>query len=101
MVQGEIMELPVSVGSTISRINQSEDNWKAIFMAVWQHSDTIKDTFEKTNQWEKKIEFRLPASKNNHQHPYTPKQLYSILTSRDSGFTISHLQTIFSLFEDL
>lgn len=95
------MELPVSVGSTISRINQSEDRWKALYMATWGYSSGISVQFSGTQLWEQNLPFGLPASKNNHQHPYTPKQLHSILTSRDGEFTIGHLQTIFSLFEDL
>lgn len=95
------MEIPINISSIISRINQSEDNWKAIFMAIWQHSDVIRNTYEKTDKWNKKIIFRLPASKNNSSHSYTPYQLHSILTSRDGEFTIGHLQTLFSLFEGL
>jgi len=95
------MEVPSNILSIISRINQSENNWKAIFMAIWQHSEKIKSHFQNTGEWNKKISFQLPLSKNNVEHYYTPYQLYSILTSRDGEFTIGHLLTLFSLFEDL
>lgn len=95
------MEIPINIGSTISRINQSEDRWKALYMATWGYSYQIKAQFENTENWNKKVEFGLPASKNSNRHVYTPNQIYSILTSRDGEFTIGHLQVIFSLFEDL
>lgn len=95
------MDIPINIGSTISRINECEDRWKALFMATWGHSYIIKAQFSGTQLWEEEVPFGLPSSKNNSQHSYVPKQLYSILTSRDGEFTISHLQTLFSLFEDL
>ena len=95
------MEIPISIGSTISRINQSEDRWKALYMAAWGYSDYIKAQFENTEHWNNKVEFGLPRSKNNRKHIYTPSQIHAILTSRDGEFTIGHLQTVFSLFEDL
>lgn len=95
------MELPISIGSAISRINQSEDKWKALYMATWGYSYWIKAQFENTENWDKRLEFGLPASKNSNRHIYTPNQIHSILTSRDGEFTIGHLQTLFSLFEDL
>ena len=95
------MEIPNNVLSIISRIDKSEDKWKALYMGAWGFSNKIKDQFENTEKWNKKIRFNLLASKNNQIHIYTPKQLYSILTSKDGEFTIGHLQTLFSLFEDL
>ena len=95
------MDIPISIGSTISRLNQSEDRWKSSFMAVWQHAENIKNLFQNTEIWDKKVEFVLPASKNSNKHSYTPHQLHNILTSRDGEFTLEHLQTLFSLFEDL
>lgn len=95
------MELPISIGSAISRINQSEDRWKALFMATWGYSYGIQAQFSGTQLWDERIPFGLLASKNNSQHFYTPKQIHSILTSRDGEFTLGHLQTLFSLFEDL
>jgi len=94
------MELPVSILSIIDRINQSENKWKALYMATWGYSYWVKSQFENTNSWDKEVQFGLPASKNK-SHIYTPHQLYSILTSRDGEFTLGHLQTLFSLFEDL
>lgn len=95
------MDLPVNIGSAISRINQSEDKWKALFMATWGYSYQINNQFSGTELWDKNVQFGLPASKNNHQHTYTPEKIHSILTSRDGEFTLGHLQTLFSLFEDL
>ncbi len=94
------MEIPSNISSIILRINQSENNWKATFMAIWQHADRIKVQFEHTDKWDSKIKFELPASKNKN-HSYTPRQLHSILTSRDGEFTLGYLQILFSLFEDL
>ncbi len=95
------MEIPSNISSIILRINQSEDNWKAIFMAIWQYAGIIKVQYENTPNWDSKIEFGLPASKNNSRHSYTFHKLHSILTSRDEDFTLRHLQTLFSLFEEL
>ncbi len=94
------MDIPNKVKYIIERILKSEDRWKALYMATWGCSYQIKAQFEKTEFWEKTIPFGLPASKNK-QHVYKPKELYSILTSRDGEFTIGHLQTLFSLFEEL
>ena len=95
------MDIPISIGSAISMINQSEDRWKALFMATWGYSYQISNQFSGTQLWDTKVSFGLPASKNNRIHTYTPHQMHSILTSRDGEFTIGHLQTLFSLFEDL
>jgi len=94
------MDIPNKIKYIIERILKSEDRWKALYMATWGWSYQIKAQFEKTEFWEKTKSFGLPASKNK-QHFYKPKELYSILTSRDGEFTIGHLQTLFSLFEEL
>ena len=70
-------------------------------MASWGFSYQIKTDFGNNEYWNKQIPFGLPDSKKNKNHSYTPNQLHSILTSRDGEFTIGHLQTLFSLFEDL
>lgn len=95
------MEIPPNISSSIYRINQSEDRWKALYVATWGYSYQISTQFFGTPLWDKEISFGLPASKNNCSHPYTPNQLYSILTSRDGEFTIGHIQTLFSIFEDI
>jgi len=95
------MEISSSILSITSRINQSEDRWKALYMATWGYSYQIKAQFENTDNWDKKLEFGLPASKNNNRHVYTPHQIHSILTTRDGEFTLGNLQVLFSLFEDL
>jgi hypothetical protein len=94
------MEIPNEIYSIIEKINQSEDKWKALYMATWRLSYQIKSQFENTTTWDKKIPFGLPSSKNKF-HLYTPHKIYLILTSRDEEFTLGHLQTLFSLFEDL
>lgn len=94
------MDISNKVKYIIERILKSEDRWKALYMATWGYSYQIKVQFEKKEFWEKTISFKLPASKNKQQ-VYKPKELYSILTSRDGEFTIGHLQTLFSLFEEL
>jgi len=95
------MEIPNNIKYIIKRILKSEDRWKALYMATWGYSYQIKAQFEKTEFWEKIMVFGLPASKNKQQHTYKPEELYLILTSRDGEFTIGHLQTLFSLFEEL
>jgi len=94
------MEIPKDILYIIERINQSEDKWKALYMGTWGCSYQIKNKFENTPNWDKEVQFGLPAFKNK-SHVYTPHQLHSILTSRDGEFTMGHLQTLFSLFEDL
>ena len=94
------MEIPIKIGSVISRINQSEDRWKAVYMAVWGYYFQIRDKFENTPYWNKPLKFGLPAFPKGF-HPYTPSELCSILTSKDEGITFEHLITIFSLFEEL
>ncbi len=94
------MQVPTNILSIVEKINQSEDNWKALFMGMWGHSYYIKDQFENTTNWKKEMAFGLPSSKNKF-HIYTPEKLHSILRSKDGEFTLGHLQTLFSLFEDL
>lgn len=94
------MEIPRNIKYIIESILKSEDRWKALYMATWGYSYQIKTQFEETQKWEKQIPFGLPASKNKH-HTYKPNELHSILISRDGEFTIGHLQTLFSLFEEL
>lgn len=94
------MEIPTNILSIIDKINESEDQWKALYMGTWGFSYQIKEKFENTENWEKALGFGLPASKKKY-HIYSPKKLHSILTSKDGEFTIGHLQTLFSMFEDL
>ncbi len=94
------MEIPIIIGSAITRINQSEDRWKAVYMAVWGYYFQIRDKFENTPYWNKPLKFGLPAFPKGF-HPYTPSELCSILTSKDEGITFEHLITLFSLFEEL
>jgi hypothetical protein len=94
------MLVPNNILTVLQKINESEERWKALYMATWGHSYTIKSQFENTTAWEKPLKLGLPASKNGFQE-YTPKKLYSILTTMDDEFTFGHLQSLFSLFEDL
>jgi len=95
------MDIPSNIKYIIEGILKSEDRWKALYMATWGYSYQVKAGWENTKMWDKPVSFGLPASKNNQQHTYKPKDLHSILTSRDGEFTIGHLQTLFSLFEEL
>jgi len=94
------MNIPINIKYIIERILESESRWKALYMATWGYSYQIEAQFKEGGFWETPIPFQLPASKNK-QYTYKPKELHSILTSRDGEFTIGHLQTLFSLFEEL
>ncbi len=95
------MEIPEDIQGIINRIYECEDEWIALYMGAWGCATFyLKPTYENTDAWEKKLEFGLPAFPKGF-HKYTPKQLYSILTSKDIEFTLSHLQTLFSLLEEL
>lgn len=95
------MEIPTKINNIIQRILESEDEWKALYMASWGCANFyLKPTFENTELWDKEVPFGLPASKKGWQK-YTPAKLYAILTSKDMEFTLGHLQKLFSLFEEL
>ena len=97
------MEIPPKINNIIQRILESEDRWKALYMASWGCANFyIKPVFKYTYPalWDKEVPFGLPASKKKW-HKYTPAKLYEILTAKDMEFTLGHLQTLFSLFEEL
>lgn len=82
-------------------IGETENEWKALFMATWGCAIFyLKEKFGDSPMWEKVVPFGLPASKKGYQE-YTPAQLYGILTSKDFEFMLGHLQTLFSLLEEL
>lgn len=91
--------IPDKINNIYNSIINCEDNWKAIYMAAWGYSKCVLLPMKDTGLWEKEIQFGLPASKNRY-HSYSPKGLYKILTSKDTEFTLGHLQTLFSLFEE-
>jgi hypothetical protein len=93
------MNIPTNIKYIIERILESESRWKALYMATWGYSYEIKK-YKKTKFWKIPIKLGLPASKNG-QYTYRPEELHLILTSRDGEFTIGHLQTLFSLLEEL
>lgn len=93
------MDVPASILSIVTKINDSEDRWKARYIAVWRCSRDIKKE-ETSSNWKKQISYQLPASKSGH-YEYTPEKLYSILISKDVEFTLGHLQTLFTLFEEM
>ncbi len=88
------------VESVIQLLIDSEDRWKAYYMAFWGFSYVLRDKYENTTEWEIKRSWGLPASKNK-KHEYSPKKLHGILTSNDDNITAEHLITLFSLFEAL
>ena len=94
------MKLPKNIKSIIGRINQSEDDWKANYMANWKFSYFLKEEFENTPDWDRKYSLGLPAFKKGH-HDYTPHQLYEIITSKDIRVTEEHLIILLSMFEAL
>lgn len=134
------MLIPNNIQYILEKINQSESEWKALYMAVWHYAGYIDDKYIKKNQnnsggfdyfvnegtakvikiintpasgttnvihvslnkepEEAVIKLQLPASKNGY-FEWKIKEPYSILSSRDGQFTLGHLQTLFSLFEEL
>lgn len=94
------MKVPINILSIIEKINKSEDDWKAIYMANWRFSYWLRENFENTQKWDEKQEFGLPAFKKGH-HDYTPSQLYIIVTSKDIKTTYEHLIILLSMFEAL
>jgi len=94
------MNIPDNIKYILERIHKSEDEWKALYMAAWGCVYYINEKYKKLGLWEAKLNFGLPGSKNK-MHPYTPKELDSILRTRDIEFTLGHLQTLFSLLEEL
>lgn len=110
----------------VERMRRSEDEWKALHMAVWQYAANIEETYLKgkpkpQNKYvinlnastsvvvavaddnfhagDSRIVLGLPGSRMGN-HSYVPKELHSILVSRDYSLTLGHLQTLFSMFED-
>ncbi len=95
------MEIPKHIENIMQRILESEERWKANYMGVWGFANQIlKERFQNTPLWNVEQAFGLPASKQGYQ-TYSPAKLYSLLTSKDSDFTLGHLQTLFSLLEEL
>ncbi len=95
------MEIPEKVQNIIQRIEESEAKWKALYMAAWGYAEFyLKPAYKNTPIWEQKLSFQLPASRKGG-YEFTPKELYEILTNKDDDFTLGHLQTLFTLFEEL
>ena len=95
------MKIPERIDNIIQRILESEDEWKALYMASWGCVlFYLEPKFRNTNLWEKPLRFNLPASKKGY-HEYTPAELCGILKAKDNEFTLGHLQTLFSLLEEL
>lgn len=95
------MEIPEKVNNIIHRILESEDEWKALYMASWGCvSFYLEPKYKNTDLWEKPLLFGLPVSKKKYQE-YIPAELCRILKSKDTEFTLGHLQTLFSLLEEL
>ncbi len=95
------MEIPDNVFNIIQRTYNSEDEWKARYMGVWGCVlGYLEPQFKDTKMWEQKQNFGLPASKKGY-YEYSPKELCDILRSRDKYFNLEHLQTLFSLLEEL
>jgi len=97
------MEIPTKINNIIQRILKSEDEWKALYMASWGCIlRWLEPEFKvkRPDLWEKPLLLGLPASKKKYQK-YTPAELCGILKSKDTEFTLGHLQTLFSLLEEL
>ena len=94
-----IMQVPQDVQGILSRILESEDKWKALYMGVWGYSYVLAQT-KGTLDWTTTFPRGLPASKIKF-HPYTNEQLHKLLTNMDDYISLNHLQDMFSLLEDL
>ena len=94
------MSIPEHIRILIDQIRESEDWWKALYMAVWGLSYQIKERYEGRDSWREKQKLGLPASKKGYQE-YTPERLHFILTQRDKETALNHTITIFSLLENL
>lgn len=97
------MRIPERINNIIQRIIESEKEWKALYMASWGcvlHWLEPEFKIKHPDLWEKPLRFGLPASKKGYQE-YIPAELCGILKSKDMEFTLGHLQTLFSLLEEL
>lgn len=95
------MKVPENIENIIKRILESEDNWKALYMASWGVViHWLEPAYKNTKCWKEPIRLGLPASVKGYCQ-YTPEQLVGILKKKDYEFTLGHLQTLFSLFEEL
>jgi hypothetical protein len=109
------------IKSILDRINNNEDEWKALHMAVWSYSHNVQKQYLgkiKSRRCHalnissgtsyvvcvdneddvKKVALGLPASVKGY-HEFDPEKLHSILTSSDYHIVLNNLIIIFSLFE--
>jgi hypothetical protein len=94
------MDIPEDIKNIINKIKNSEKEWKALYMGIWLGVYRLENEFKKSNEWEKVISFSLPGAKDGYYN-YIPKELHKILKGQDRLFTLTHLQILFSLLEDL
>jgi hypothetical protein len=94
------MEIPDNIKNIIQLLMASEKRWKAQYMATWHYAYYLEAAYKNTPYWDKKLELGLPASKQKF-YSFTPNELNDIVRSKDGEFTLGHLQTLFSLFEEL
>jgi len=95
------MDEKEKINNIIQKIIDSEDKWKALYMASWGSVfHWLEPKFKGKPSWNTPLKLGLPASKQGYQE-YTPAQLDKIFRSKDSEFTLGHLQTLFSLLEEL
>jgi len=88
-----------TIESLIKEIRESEDRWKAPYMATWRTVYEF-ESLESTPQWNESLRFDLPASKNEC-HYFTPEKLVHILRSFDDDLTFRHLNKLFGILESL
>ena len=84
----------------MKKIEESESDWKANYMANWGYSYCLEEKFSKTPKWDIKIKFGLPAFGKGY-YEYVPAELYRIIRSKDVRNTYENLIIIFSVFEVL
>ena len=95
------MQVSQDIREVLLRIRESEDRWKALYMASWSYAlQTLEPKFKPTSLWTQRIFFALPYSKNKG-HYFIPEKLHRILTNKDDEFSLGHLQDMFSLLEEL
>jgi len=100
MIKKEKKRIRNDILSIIKRINQSEKTWKSQYMAIWICIGHLRNNYQGTSLWEKKINYGLPASKKKY-YSYTPNELVNALGPRDGELKFIHLVNIFSLFKSI
>ena len=85
----------------IQKIQESEDIWKAQYMAMWNFIYYLqgRGNFDE-KFWKEKLKLGLPASEKKY-YEISPERLVNTLGPRDNELKYIHLVNLFSLFESI